>query len=171
MLRRGLRRGGLVGRDERGVALVELAIVIPLLLLLVFGIIEWGIFINRDIALTDGTREAGRQAVVALYGGGVTSCASGTPTNQLVCLAKNRIGVNGVAVWVIAPATNTVGSAFAVCATYKTTPITGLTALFLPKYIHTETVMRVEQAPVPGLTTGGDTDPQNNGWSSCVAPT
>jgi hypothetical protein len=169
---KGLGRRSDGARDrERGVALVEMAIVVPLLLLIVFGIIEWGILINRDIALTQGTREASRQGAVALYGGGVPACASGGATAELVCLAKDRIGVNGVAVHVIAPATSAVGSQFAVCATYKTTPITGLAALFLPKYIHTETVMRLEQAPAATpLTTGGDNDPENNAWSSCAAP-
>jgi hypothetical protein len=30
--------------------------------------------------------------------------------------------------------------------------------------------MRLEQAPTPGLTTGGDADPEANGWLSCKAP-
>ena len=155
---------------ERGVALVEMAIVVPLLLLLLFGIIEWGVFINRHIDLTQGVREAGRQGAVALYAGDAASCASGTPTDQLVCLTKNRIGVSGVAVHVIAPATNAVGSQFAVCATYKTASITGLLQRFIPAYMHAETIMRIEQAPVPGLATGGDPDPESNGWASCAAP-
>jgi len=155
---------------ERGNALIEMAIVVPLLLLLVFGIIEWGVFLNRKIDLTQGVRESGRQGAVALYSGGVVSCASGSPTDQLVCLAKSRIGVNGTAVHVIAPATNAVGSAFAVCATYKTASVTGLMKPLIPSYVHTETVMRLEQAPVNGLTTGGDPDPESNGWSSCAPP-
>src|SRR5262245_65412801 len=109
------------GDRDRGSALVEFAIVVPLVLLLVFGIIEWGVFLNRKLDPTQGVREAGRQGAVASYSGGLASCALGAPTAQLVCLAHNRIGVNGVAVHVIGPATNTVGSAFAVCATYKTT--------------------------------------------------
>ena len=71
---------------------------------------------------------------------------------------------------VCGPATNTVGSTFAVCATYKTTPITGIMERFLPVYMHAETIMRLEQAPATGLATGGDTDPENNNWSSCAAP-
>jgi Flp pilus assembly protein TadG len=155
---------------ERGNALVEFAIVVPLLLLLVFGIIEWGVFLNRKIDLTQGVRDAGRQAAVAAYSGGLSSCASGSPTAQLVCLAHSRIGVNGVAVHVIAPTTNTVGAQFAVCATYQTTSVTGLMAPVLPKFMRTETIMRLEQAPTNGLTTGGDADPEGNNWTSCSAP-
>ena len=164
------RRRRRLGRDESGVALVEMAIVIPFLLLLIFGMIDFGIFLYRDIQLTQGVREAGRQAAVAKFDGGYAACAgAGSPTNKVVCAAKRRIGVSGAAVYVLAP-TNTVGSEFAVCATYKTTAIAGLTAPFIPKYMHAETIMRLEQAPVTGLTTGGDADPENNGWSSCNPP-
>jgi Flp pilus assembly protein TadG len=155
---------------ERGNALVEFAIVVPLMLLLVFGIIEWGVLLNRRIDLTQGVREAGRQGAVASYAGGLASCSAGTPTAQLVCLAKNRMGVSGAAVHVIGPATNNVGSEFAVCATYKNTSITGLMKPLLPAYTHTETIMRLEQAPTNGLTTGGDADPEGNGWASCSLP-
>jgi len=164
----GRRSGRFAG--ERGNALVEAAIVVPLMLLLVFGIIEWGVFLNRRIDLTQGVREAGRQGAVASFSGGLASCSAGSPTDQLVCLAKNRIGVSGVAVHVIAPTANAVGSPFAVCASYKTSSLTGLMKPLLPAYMRTETVMRLEQAPANGLTTGGDVDPEGNGWSSCSAP-
>ena len=68
----GSGRGGRGARTddrEQGNALVEFAIVVPLLLLLVFGIIEWGVFLNRKIDLTQGVREAGRQGAVALVRG------------------------------------------------------------------------------------------------------
>jgi hypothetical protein len=157
------------GRGESGVALVEMAIVIPFLLLLIFGMIDFGIFLYRDIGLTQGVREAARQAAVAKFDGGVAGCGSSTPTNNVVCAAKQRINVSGVAIHVIVP-TNTVGSTFAVCATYKTTAIAGLTAPFIPKYMHAETIMRLEQAPTSGLITGGDVDPESDGWSSCNQP-
>jgi Flp pilus assembly protein TadG len=159
------------GRDESGVALVEMAIVIPFLLLLIFGMVDFGIFLYRNIGLTQGVREAARQAAVANFDGDVAGCAAGTPTNNVVCAAKQRINVSGVKIYVLAPS-NTVGSTFAVCATYKTTAIAGLTAPFIPKYMHAETIMRLEQAPTTGLAiAGGDADPENDGWSSCKQPT
>jgi Flp pilus assembly protein TadG len=155
--------------DEAGNALIEMAIIAPLLLLLLFGVIEFGLLLYKSIGISEGLREAGRQGAVAQYGGNVASCNL-APTDGLVCLAKQRIGVSGTAIHVIAP-TNTVGSAFAICATYKSTAITGATVPFVPKYLHSETIMRLEQAPNPGLTTGGDADPEGNNWASCKAPT
>ena len=164
-----LVRGRRANRGESGVALVEMAIVVPLLLLLVFGILDFGIFLYRNIELTQGVREAGRQGAVALYDGGNAACNVGSPTQNLVCLTKQRSGVPGMAVYVIVP-NNTVGKPFAVCATYKSSAVTGLVQPFLPKYMHTETIMRLEQAPTAGLTTGGDADPEGDGWASCKAP-
>jgi Flp pilus assembly protein TadG len=155
--------------DEAGNALVEFAIVIPLFLLLLFGMIEFGLLLYKNIGTTEGLREAGRQAAVGQYSGNIASCNL-APTDSVVCLAKQRIGVSGPAIHVIAP-TNTIGSAFAICATYRSTAITGATVPFVPKYLHSETIMRLEQAPTPGLTTGGDPDPEGNNWSSCKAPT
>lgn len=56
-------------RDERGAAAVEFAIVLPVLLLLVFGIIEFGLLFNRFITITHAAREGVR--VTALTGGAI----------------------------------------------------------------------------------------------------
>jgi Flp pilus assembly protein TadG len=61
-------RGGRVGRsrlDERGQALAEFALVLPVLLLLIAGIIEFGRAWNMNQVVTDAAREGARYAVVA----------------------------------------------------------------------------------------------------------
>jgi len=52
-------------RGERGQALAEFAIVLPLLLLLIAGILEFGRAWNIKQAVTDAAREGARYAVVA----------------------------------------------------------------------------------------------------------
>jgi Flp pilus assembly protein TadG len=54
----------MVNRGERGAALVEFAIVLPLLLLLVFGIIESGVLIYDKAMLTNASREGTRVGIV-----------------------------------------------------------------------------------------------------------
>lgn len=50
---------------ERGQALVEFALVLPLFLLLLLGIVQFGSVFRDYIALTDATRVGARQAAVA----------------------------------------------------------------------------------------------------------
>jgi Flp pilus assembly protein TadG len=54
-----------VRRSEEGQAMVEFALVIPVLLLLVFGIIQFGILFNNYVTLTDAVRAGARQAAVS----------------------------------------------------------------------------------------------------------
>ncbi len=49
-----------VREREDGAALVEFAIILPLLLIIVFGIISFGLIFNHKLSLTSGAREAGR---------------------------------------------------------------------------------------------------------------
>ena len=51
-------------RNERGQAIVEFALITPVLLLLVLGIIQGAIVFNNYMALTDATRAGSRQAAV-----------------------------------------------------------------------------------------------------------
>ena len=49
---------------ERGVAVVEFALVVPLLLLILFGIIEFGILFYDKAVITNASREAAREWIV-----------------------------------------------------------------------------------------------------------
>jgi len=51
-------------RDDRGAAAVELALVTPLLLLILFGIIDFGRMLHAQVTLTEAAREGARAAVV-----------------------------------------------------------------------------------------------------------
>jgi Flp pilus assembly protein TadG len=51
-------------RDESGQALVEMALILPVLLLLALGIVEFGRAFNAKQVVTDAAREGARHAVV-----------------------------------------------------------------------------------------------------------
>jgi hypothetical protein len=51
-------------RSERGAALVEFAVVLPLLVVLLFGIMEAGWLFAQQVELRNATREGARLAVV-----------------------------------------------------------------------------------------------------------
>jgi hypothetical protein len=52
------------GNRERGSAAVEFALVLPVLILLIFGIIDFGRMLSAKIILTDAAREGARAAAL-----------------------------------------------------------------------------------------------------------
>jgi Flp pilus assembly protein TadG len=75
------------GERERGQALVELALVLPVFLLLLLGIVQFGSVFRDYIALTDATRVGARQAAVA---------RSTLPVDQRVSSVVARVHKAGV---------------------------------------------------------------------------
>ena len=61
---------GKVRADDGGTAAVELAIVLPLLLLLIFGMIDFGRVMQQQIVMTEAVREGAR---VGALGGDATA--------------------------------------------------------------------------------------------------
>jgi Flp pilus assembly protein TadG len=72
-------------RNQKGQALVEFAIVLPILLLLVFGIIQFGILFNNYLTLTDAVRAGARQAAVSR----TLSDQTGPAKNRVIQAAAN----------------------------------------------------------------------------------
>jgi Flp pilus assembly protein TadG len=113
-------------RGERGAALVEFAIVFPLLALIVFGIIQFGTTYNNYEAVRQGVRDAAREGVVGQFGTntncGLTGLTSAnTQTQELMCLTKTFIGVGNstrVKVLVVDSGLAPPNGALVVCAQY-----------------------------------------------------
>ncbi len=55
-------------RNEQGQTMTELALVLPVLVLLLFAVIQFGIAFNNYVTVTDAARAGARQAAVSLYG-------------------------------------------------------------------------------------------------------
>lgn len=49
------------GHSERGATLVEFALVVPLLAVLLFGIVDFGLVLNRDSLINNAAREGARE--------------------------------------------------------------------------------------------------------------
>ena len=56
-----------IKNDEQGQSMTEFVVVLPILCLLLFGIIQFGIVFNNYITLTDATRAGARKAVVSRH--------------------------------------------------------------------------------------------------------
>ncbi|HZS24930.1 MAG TPA: TadE/TadG family type IV pilus assembly protein [Gaiellaceae bacterium] len=55
----------MIRRNERGQTMVEFALILPVLLVVIFGIIQFGIAFNNYESLTDGVRAGARLAAVS----------------------------------------------------------------------------------------------------------
>jgi Flp pilus assembly protein TadG len=54
-------------REEKGQTMVEFALALPLLLLVMFAVIQFGVTYNDYITLTDATRAGARKAAVSRH--------------------------------------------------------------------------------------------------------
>jgi Flp pilus assembly protein TadG len=61
---RCFRRQVGVGAHERGAEAVEFALVLPVFVLLVFGVVDFGYMINRDTMINNASREGAREGAL-----------------------------------------------------------------------------------------------------------
>ena len=98
-------------KSERGAELIEFALIFPLLLLVLLGIIDFGFLFQRYEVLTNATREGARMAVLPNYTGAdvrsrvcqylltsgvpTAGCPGTAPTNPVVTVADVPIAIGG----------------------------------------------------------------------------
>ncbi len=63
-------------RSLRGASAVEFALIAPLLFLLLFGIIEFGLLLYNQAVITNASREGARKGVVYVVSSGTTGALS-----------------------------------------------------------------------------------------------
>jgi Flp pilus assembly protein TadG len=105
---------------EQGAAAVEFALVVPLLLMLVFGIVDFGYMVNRVSMLNNAARDAAREGSLA----GTQASITATATAALD-------GVPGVTVTVTCRKPD--GTS---CASYDADATSGGTAVVTISYEH-----------------------------------
>jgi Flp pilus assembly protein TadG len=145
--------------------MVEAAIVVPMLLLLLLSVLEFGSVYNDYSSLRQGTREGARQAAVATVpqppsgtwasnGCQTTGIATTGDGYDLICFTKGRTGLNEANIRVSveftpqsAPsAPYLAGQGVVICTQYKSASVTGVLAPLLSNIILTsQTEIRIEQ--------------------------
>ncbi len=165
---------GTVGRPrrrERGAALVETALILPLVVILFMGIIDFGTRIADFNSLRQGDRESVRRAVVGdVSGASACPIAGGAPTADtaaLVCLTKDKANLDPalVQVAVVLDTSYAEGDALILCAQYPLHSRTGFFGPLLDNHIvHSQVDMRIEKAT---LDIQAFAEPGAGGWSWC----
>ena len=78
-----------LARDSAGAAMVEFAIVLPLLFITVFGVTQFGVLLNNYITVTDATEVGAQQFSISR---GSTTTPLTDTVNEIYAFASNLCG-------------------------------------------------------------------------------
>lgn len=102
--------------SERGAAAVEFALILPILMLILFGVIEFGGVYNAQLMVTGAAREAAREMAI----GGVVADAQAAAADAAIGIASGDLDVT------VSPAACAAGTDVTVTIVYDKPFLTGL---------------------------------------------
>jgi Flp pilus assembly protein TadG len=111
-------------RGERGAAAVEFALVLPVLILLILGLLEFGRLYNVQISLANAAREGARTMVLTKNSAQARTAAIAAAPSVSPAIAAGQI--------VFSPAACATGVQMKVTVTYSATLMTGFFGTTLP---------------------------------------
>jgi hypothetical protein len=174
-------------RRDAGAAAVEFALVLPVLVLILFGIIDYGLYFGNALDTRAGVASATRQGVVNNFD---TTCAApgafvaGSDSGYLACMVEARTDplAGKTYVMVILPTDPTnptsnetgwyQGESVVVCEATVAIGVTGYVPLPKNGVIRVKLVSEIEQHPTDAtqLDPGGADATPPGGWDSwCTA--
>ncbi|MDP3968465.1 MAG: pilus assembly protein [Nocardioides sp.] len=152
--------------DQSGAAAVEFALVSSVLMLIVFGILQYGLYFNDSLNVRQGVREAARMAVVKSF-----SCGDETAQwAAFECTVDEQVGAltGPTHVRLSAPEGWKKGNPLIVCAVVASG---GGGMLPMPNDGHITSRLRmsieVDDAPPTGAP-AASVDPSGGGWAWCA---
>jgi Flp pilus assembly protein TadG len=113
-------------RSGKGQSLVEFVVVLPVFLLLMAGIVDFGMGFKSYLELTNATREGARFAVVGNPAGSWTSCSGAADGTVVGRVCETASGLDLQSVSVTYPGGETSGNSVVVEAQYRYNLITPL---------------------------------------------
>lgn len=163
--------------------------VVPILVLLIMGIVDYAVLFNQKIGLRGGVREAAWNGSRGIFGAAPNASCSLTftgvlddNTQRIMCMVKRRSGLDQSEVRVkvrivdldtpAAPATFTNGRGLMVCAMRKASSTTHFfSSLFTNTYQSARlTAIVISINPAVTTVAGGEETPfatNANGWTFC----
>jgi Flp pilus assembly pilin Flp len=184
-----LRRVGRLRRRHRlddGAAAVEFALVLPILVLILFAIIDYGLFFNASLQSRSGVHDAARAAVVAPDSAGPATCGTtiDAPADviRLICavLSNTNSATAKKYIDVQLPDGWQVGKSLVVCERLDVAGLTGFVPFPNGGQIKDTAVLAIEQDATASWATTADpaqvkTDPgqdyhdalPSGDWSWC----
>ena len=87
--------------SERGQTMTEFAIILPVLVVLLFGIIQFGIAFNNYVTITDAARAGARKAVVSRQAGNPAGDCTSMVRSSASDLDQTKLQVTCSSTWAI----------------------------------------------------------------------
>lgn len=174
MLNAGSHTGMPRGMKSEDGSAVEMALVLPVLVLVLAGILDFGLVFSDLMALKQGVGAGVRQGVVA-QAGSSSSCSitgaagAAADTKKLMCLTKSMVGLEEAETRtkILFPGSKLKGGSLVVCAQ---TPLESATSIFDPILsgaLKARVHMRIEQ-DLSAFGTSSETALAGSDWSWCV---
>lgn len=150
-------------RREHGAAAVEFALVFPILMLVVFGILQYGLYFFDAHGTRTGIREAARLGVVKTD---IDGC-SGDYLDELRCGAKAQVdAITGPIAVRVKAAEWKRGEPLVVCAEVQS-EVVGLLPMPDDGLIRSKTQMSIEVDDTPPPGTDSQDPALSGDWSWC----
>ena len=163
-------------RVEHGAVVLEFALIAPIILMILFGVLTWGLWLNDALNLRQGVREASRQGVVNVFGstaacGATYEVTPSTDIQKLICSTKESgKGLTGETyVKVLLPHGWVRGQSLVVCTMIKADRITSMIPLPDGGVVKSRSEMAIEMV-TPGQTetAGQEKPPTGTDWLWCT---
>lgn len=153
---------------ERGAALVEFALILPLLIALLLGVIEFGFNLYNAQSLRSATHTATRNAVVLANPVGSCATTATGPTRDLVCDVKERSSLADTRVRVVVATDWTKGESLVVCSQRRNDSLTGFFPFLSNGTTSTRSEYRIEREGADTPMSFSEDAPTGGDWSWCT---
>ncbi|MCL2612295.1 MAG: pilus assembly protein [Nocardioidaceae bacterium] len=152
-------------RSARGSAAVEFALVTPVLLTILFGILQYGLYFNDSLTANEAVRAATRSAVVEKA---PSSCTGTFGWSVVRCATSDALNRSDAAIRISAPNGWAEGNALTVCVQFPSRGGFGFVPLPDHGMVHAKLQMSIEETSlVPSGTGLSDAAPSGQDWSWC----
>ena len=147
---------------------MEFALVVPILIILLFGIIDYGVYFANALSVRSGASDAARQIIVSNFATRCNTAFAATGPGSAF-IAKTKDCVNHIGGVVDAKVTYEdpweVGDNVIVCAAVDVDGVTGLTPMPAGGLVTARVVLPIQTAVAPTSAPPGPTDPSLfTGW-------
>lgn len=161
-------------KGERGASAVEMALVLPILVLLLAGVVDFGLVFNDLMAMRQGVGAGVRQGIVAQAGssGGCTitgAAGATTETRKLMCLTKGLVGLDEAQsrTMVSFPGSKVRGGTMILCQQYPLESATTMFDALMGGELKAKVEMRIEQ-DLSAFSSASETALPGSDWSWCA---